>query len=264
MQKIMVNMWTRTGIAVLTSLATMHVHAQAVPTDPLKAVRAAIGGETRVAAVRALHLQGEVAFLNLANGQMGEFESLDVRILLPDRYLRTENNGRVVKTAGFSGVVLLNGVQALIPGMSVNASFGPDQIATERIRLARLLIGLLATSSTTLPLTARPGNASGLLALSGPDNLAWALDVDPTTSVPSRLRFEGNVYTPVPGGRVSGPPTPTRGEVTITFGERRNTDGLILPYRITTSAAGVISEDIRLHKIVVNPPLTTKDFVIAK
>ncbi len=264
MMTITTNVWTRLGIATAVCLSTVHGLAQTTSTDPLKAVRAAIGNKAGVAAVKALRLQGEVSFLNLANGQMGEPESLDIRILLPDRYLRTENNGRVLKTAGFNGDELLNGVHALIPGDSFGSSYGPDQIVTERVRLTRLLTGLLATSSPVLPLTARPGTGSTAVGLTGPNGLTWTLDLDPSTSLPSRLRFEGNVYTPSAGSRMSGPPTPTRGEITMTFGERRNTDGLNLPYRITTSAAGVTSEDIRLQRIVVNPPLTIKDFVIAK
>jgi hypothetical protein len=258
------NVWTRLGLATAVSLATVHGLAQTSSADPLKAVRAAIGGEARVAAVRALQLRGEVSFLNLANGQMGEPESLDIRILLPDKYLRTENNGRVITAAGFNGDQLLNGVRALVPGDSFGSSYGPDQVATERIRFTRLLTGLLATSSAVLPLTARPGTGAAAVGLTGPNGLAWTLDLDPTTRLPLRLRFEGNVYTPSAGGRMSGPPTPTRGEITMTFGERRNTDGLNLPYRITTSAAGVTSEDIRLQRIVVNPPLTARDFVVAK
>ncbi len=264
MVAITTNVWTRLGVATAVCLSAVHGLAQTISTDPLKAVRAAIGGEARIAAVRALRLQGEVSFLNLANGQMGEPESLDVRILLPNRYLRTENDGRVLKSAGFNGDELLNGVRALGPLDSFGSSYGPDQIVTERIRFTRLLTGLLATSSPVLPLTARPGTGSAAVGLTGPNGLTWTLDLDPSTSLPLRLRFEGNVYTPSTSGRMSGPPTPTRGEITMTFGERRTTDGLNLPYRITTSAAGVTSEDIRLQRIVVNPPLTIKDFVLVK
>ena len=43
-------------------------------------------------------------------------------------------------------------------------------------------------------------------------------------------------------------------------GERRVTDGLKLPYRITTTNRGKIVDDLLLERIEVNPKLTKADF----
>ena len=70
-----------------------HGSAQVSQPDPLKDARAAVGA---VATVRSLQLEGETSSLNLADGTLSDPDALLIKILLPDRYLRTVNNGRVM------------------------------------------------------------------------------------------------------------------------------------------------------------------------
>lgn len=49
-------------------------------------------------------------------------------------------------------------------------------------------------------------------------------------------------------------------DVAIAFAERRLTDGLKLPYRITTTSRGHVIDDLILDQIDVNPALTKADF----
>ena len=55
-------------------------------------------------------------------------------------------------------------------------------------------------------------------------------------------------------------PTLRLAEVTETFGDRRETSGLWLPYRITRSASGIVVEDMVVDTIIVNPRLGPTDF----
>ena len=48
--------------------------------------------------------------------------------------------------------------------------------------------------------------------------------------------------------------------MTIAFGERRLTDGLKVPYRITTTSHGKIIDDLLLERVDINPKLTKADF----
>jgi len=49
-------------------------------------------------------------------------------------------------------------------------------------------------------------------------------------------------------------------EVTMTFGERRVTEGLNLPYRVTTMTRGHIIDDLLIYDIAVNAGLSVSTF----
>ena len=83
------------------------------------------------------------------------------------------------------------------------------------------------------------------LDLSVRRGVAFRYSVDPTTFMPAKLTYNNT----------------TGDEVTIVFGERRLTDGLKLPYRITTTTRGRIIDDLLLERVDLNRNLTTADFV---
>lgn len=46
----------------------------------------------------------------------------------------------------------------------------------------------------------------------------------------------------------------------VTFSDRREVGGLLLPYHIVTEGRGAIREDLRLYEIKVNPEIGRADF----
>jgi hypothetical protein len=76
----------------------------------------------------------------------------------------------------------------------------------------------------------------------GDDNFRATFVVDGRTRAPIRLMFEDG------------------GEATMVFEDRRQVDGLLLPYRITTMMGGHVIDELAFDEIVVNPELGRGDF----
>ncbi len=247
---------------VAISIASSVLAAAQRPQSASEAVasaREALGG-THVDAVKALLLQGESRALNLANSQMSPPTLLEIRILMPDHYVRIERTESMERRSGFSGQTVLNAIKPLKPDVNVSGSWGPEQIKTERNTVARLLLGALVRSDMLQGL--RPVSASGhTIAFEAPDGFAATLELDAATRIPVRLTYRSFVRFPPPSGQpITGPPPGTDADVTVTFGERRAVAGVLLPHRITTTAKELALSELRFHKIVVNSGLTRDDF----
>lgn len=232
---------------------------QSAPVAAFASAQEALGG-THVTGVKSLLLQGESQSLNLANSQMSSPRLLEIRVLLPDHYLRIERTETTERRSGFSGETVLNAIKPLKPDVNVSGSWGPEQIKTERYTIARLLLGVLARSDMLQGL--RPASASGnTITFEAPDGFAAILELDAATRVPVRLRYRSFVRFPPPAGQpIMGPPPGTDADVTVVFGERRAVAGVLLPHRITTTAKEFTLSDLRFHKIIVNPSFTRADF----
>ena len=226
------------------------------PTALVATAREVIGGEARLSTVRSLVLTGHTQNLIGSTGKLSEPRPVDIRILLPDRYLRVQTESFYELRSGFAGDRLLNSARALKPGDQFGATYGPEQIGIERATFVRLMLGMLAQTTTVLPLTTHPaGNNS--VRFAGPDGFAAMLELD-AAGLPNRLRFQSRVHFPQPGSTM--PPPPVDAEVVWTFGERREVNGLKLPHRILRTSRDVTLEDLRFDTIRVNPPLSAKDF----
>jgi hypothetical protein len=57
------------------------------------------------------------------------------------------------------------------------------------------------------------------------------------------------------------PPPAQRLEVVWQFLDRRGVGGLRFPHRLVKTAGGFTLEETVIEKVIVNPPLTKKDFV---
>jgi hypothetical protein len=238
----------------------------------LIAARAAVGPPAALAALKSLVLEGTIQNLNHNTGVLGPEERLEIRILLPDNYLRIVRDSRVLRTYGFSGTTVLRSMRPIAPG-PFTARLAPDPVAlaADRATLARLMLGMVGDTATALALTIRtatlPDGARALEA-SGADGFTAWLDLAPGSPVPLQLRFDADVSFPVEGGternlghaRVASMPPRVNAEVALMFEDRRLVGGLRLPHRIRRVSRGVTFEDIRLERVIVNPPLTAKDF----
>jgi hypothetical protein len=246
-------------LAIVSSTVSAAQTRRATPEAALASAREALGG-AHVLGVKSLLLQGESQALNLANSQMSPPSLLEIRVLLPDHYLRIDMTETIERRSGFSGETVLNAIKPLKPDVNVSGSWGPEQIKTERYTISRLILGLLARTDVLQGL--RPSGASGdTITFEAPDGFAATLELHGSTRVPVRLRYRSFVRFPPPAGQpIVGPPPGADAEVTIAFSERRPVGGVLLPHRITTTAKDYTLSDLRFHKIVVNPKFTPEDF----
>jgi hypothetical protein len=238
-------------------LATTSVQTSQEAGALLKGARAAIGGESKLATVRSLAFQGHTRTLVGSTGKLSDPQVLDIRILLPDNYLRVENHDWYETRSGFAASELLNSAKAIAPGSTFGASYGPEQITIERVTFVRLMLGMLAQTTTIIPLTLRHASAA-TAELGGPDGFSAFLDFDAKTRLPARLRYTGPVHFPQPGSTM--PPAPQQAEIVWTFDDRRDVSGLKLPHRITRTSRDVTLEEMVFKTVRVNPPLSPNDF----
>lgn len=234
-------------------------------------LRAAAKGLERAAvAPRSLALFGQITTTPLVG--MPQSRSLEIRILLPDKYLRIVQDDTTIEYSGFASDVLLNHLEVLASNTHAAASYPPNQLATERARFARLLLGLFAAASPTFPLTAsspRPGTecgASACLKVAGPGGFSCTIEMAADSHLPLCIRYEATVRMPpatpvVPGTSGQGTlPPPERVTIAITFEKWQRENGALLPHRILTRARGIVLEDITISRALVNPRLTARDF----
>jgi hypothetical protein len=242
---------------------------QQAPAE-LTAARAAIGAPASLSGLKSLLLEGVIQNLNHNTGKLGPDERLEIRILLPDNYLRLVRGTRVIRTYGFTGTTVLRDMRPVQAGPFTSRSApAAGALDAERATLARLMLGMTGHTATDLPVTvAAPRGSAPTLAVTGPGGFTAWLDLAAGSHLPLQVRFADQVAFPVPGGteknlgyaRVASMPPRVDAEVALTFEDRRLVDGLNLPHRIRRVARDVTFEEIRLKKIVLNPPLSAKDF----
>jgi hypothetical protein len=260
----------------------------------LKRGREAVGGAAgveKVAGLQSLVLTGLSRIP--ANTGLAECQ-LEIRILLPDRYLRIDRAAFGEKRSGFAGRNSLSVIsekgRTTLPPENLT-----DQIVqSERERMVQLLLGAAAylsskdvlmsrsvagdigsvqpqgTADAGQRAAARRNQEAAGAPPAGSSSAASGGSSTYVSSVPSAFSFDLSVrpgaafrYSAEPGTFLPSRLTFTNvtgDEVTITFGERRDTDGLKLPYRITTTSRGKIIDDLLLYRIDVNPKLSKADF----
>ena len=220
--------------------------------------RNAIGGEAAVMNVTSLVMKGIV---RVSAGDDGPPErTIEMRVLLPDQYVRIETAPGWAKRSGFSGKTLLTEIQVNGQAERPPANMWAGLLRGERGRLARLLLGFGSMVTPEVWLTLKqPGGVTELgsafesgrttnvssakvLEASARDNFAARTFYD-ATGVPLRVEYEAN-----------------RRKVLTAFSDRKKVGTLMLPHTIVTTLDGMPLEEIRLTEIAINPALTAKDF----
>lgn len=258
--------------------------------DRLNASRRAVGAAGAFARLQSLRLTGS-SHISSDNGLVAC--DVEIRILLPDHYLRIDNAPFGEKRAGFMGRTVLNAIveqgRTTLPPDSLKEQI----LESERVRMFQLLLGAATYVSRQNEVTFKSvaGELSTFQAQAGADaanraadaQRAWEaagnsghpppplggtqtfgsnqpdpynVDVSLRDQMRFRLTFDRGTYLPA---RLAYP-VGNGDDVAITFGERRVTDGLTLPYRITTTSRGKVIDELILDLIEVNPRLTTADF----
>jgi hypothetical protein len=173
--------------------------------------------------LKTLVLRGSWQQLDAGSGRLMPAKPYEIRVIVPDHYLRLASTVFARLRSGFAGDRLIYEWKAQGPQVKMAMRVPDDQIKTERAQYTRLMQGMLPETQT--------------------------------------VRYQDLVSFPVAGGAASGSmPPPESVEVTLTFEDRRMVDGFSLPFRIRQTARDVTFQDIRFETILVNPPLTAAEF----
>jgi hypothetical protein len=242
--------------------------AQNRGSQALTRVQRAVTATTKVT---SFLLEGGIrASVDARTGQVKpEPAPFKMLVLLPDHYLRIEDETIGMRRKnGFAGNKPLRASTPLKSGVTssfsqISESYVPDQRAVA----ARLLLGILGIVDGPLTLNAQPEGAS-TFKVTGADGFESRLDVEPTTGIPMRVRYEGAVffYTPPAAGEFQAARRSEKAELTWSFSDRRNVGGVLLPHVITLTAKSLTNgqtytqQEIRLESAQINGALKEADF----
>ena len=213
-------------------------------------------GASRVPHLTALTMRGKS---RIAEDNRVTEADTEIRILLPDCYLRIDAAGRSIRRTGFCDKDLLTSIVEQGEESRPPQSMASTLLKSEQARLARLLLGAATYVSSRHALTFRskleqlgPNPGGGVdagrpvpfqLEVSGQNNFGADVVFDSATSTPSRIDAAIGKRT-----------------VSTVFSDRREVSGLKLPFRMTSTTDGKPVDDLLLDQVVVNSPLTQADF----
>ena len=201
------------------------------------------GREATVRELLSLRMAGTIRITTPGGAE--EHGNIEVRILLPDRYLRIDATGSATRYSGFDRDRLLNAIRTRDGVSSTPEFLRAAALQAERRRLAYLLLGGATYVSRDLsPFMYSAGYGADARVIEGVDaqkNFLLRLAFGDST-LPVRIEYPG-------GG--------------MTFADRRVADGLQMPFRITTTGGGGRPVDeIAFESIRVNGDMSDADFRI--
>jgi hypothetical protein len=212
---------------------------------------AIFGGPGGIARLRGLRLSGRSRFA----GTDGDLLSatVDIRVLLPDRYVRTDTGSFGRRQSGYSGNETLDRIESATGRVTPDTRSAAAILQADRSELARLMLGVAMYASEEVPMKLQTRDTP--IDMPG---LPEALGIDATgDSFAARIAFDGKSHLPVRLVFWSG----DRAVLTTAFSDRRSVGGVQMPYRmVTTAGADRIVDELRFDQVAVNPPLTKADF----
>jgi hypothetical protein len=258
---------------VFGTLVLVHAQDGAVFKDPaaeslVRLIRGAVGqGEGKVMGLRSLLLRGHSRVV------FGDGPPVDavteVRILLPDHCVRVDVAPASRLITGFAGDKLLTAVEDADGVTRPPANMQAGLLKVEQGRLARFLLGMTGYVSPAFFITFR--SIGGMQSMVNPAESA-------ATARVTQGRLEDNIVEGT--GRdnffvrltVDGAKLPTRLEYRATkssmsvmeFSDRRQVEGMRLPFHVTTSDGKRVIDDLLLSQIGVNVQFSETDFQLLK
>jgi hypothetical protein len=256
--------------AVVPLAGQSHVVSRDGTAESLfKTSRNAVGGEGAVSGLQSLILRGTAMVAESDGGP--EEREVEVRILLPDGFIRIDAATGYQRRAGVYRDTLLTSVRIDGELERPPAQLRDALMKAERARMGRIMLGMAATplrpgwltlrSARTAVTTTDPrttmstddptGAGTSLTAEkagqrvlegSAQDGFFVRLFFD-GGSLPSRIQYESG-----------------KAQVVTEFSDRRRVSGLMLPYRIVTTAGGKVIDDFQIREILVNAHLTAANF----
>ncbi|MEO8359445.1 MAG: hypothetical protein ABI672_05390 [Vicinamibacteria bacterium] len=251
-------------------------------TALLAKLRASLGGETKLAAVKGLTFEADMRrVLPGEGGQPGPEMSGDIKLDLggPTKYLFVDSFSPMAGMPPISIGSAIDGdtqwsgpVSAPMGNIQIRAEGGGDP-AHLRARLekdmTRLSVALLAGSGTpgvefTYGGTAEsPDGQAEVLDVKGPGDFKGKLFLDQKTSRPMMLVYQeiprrmalrrgpGGPGGPPPAA--DGPVAPEMKEAQMFLSDYKNEDGIALPHAITIKVQDGPTEEWTVQKIKINP-----------
>ncbi len=244
-------------------LAAQTAPAKSDPTAILAATRAALGGESRIAAIKTLIVNGRTRQVRGNNLVPIEFE---IQSELPDRYSRRDEipaQDTGPTTTGFNGDRL---VQIPKPPVALPDAAMASRVTGVKQDFARLMLGLFASSYSSYPLTftyiaqaEAPQGKADVLEAKGPSGFTARLFVNAQTHVPIMVSWEvkgpmNPAPAPAPGGTAGAV------EHRLYFADHREIDGLQLPFRIRRAIGPDTTEETTFDRVRINARVDPRRF----
>jgi hypothetical protein len=237
----------------------------------LAAAREALGGESKLTAVKSFVATGRTRQLRGNNLVPIEFE---INCELPDKYVRKDEfpaQDTDLSVAGFRGDELI----AYPPPAAGRGGPPPAQrLTTVKQEFARLMLGAFATSFPSMPLTFKyaaegeaPEGKADVIDVAGPANFSARLVVQRDTHLPVMVMWQ----PPAPPARAGGPPpgaaSPTAAplqENRLYFADYRAVSGIKWPFRIRRAVGADTIEETTFDRVNVNVKIDPKKFQAPK
>jgi hypothetical protein len=263
--------WLLTGAIVSVALlARTAAQDHVLFTDPaaenlFRHSRMAVGTGPAVAGLRSLVFTGRSRVL-VDNSRPLAPAVVQIKLLLPDHYLRIDTIGTAQRRAGFAGGTVLSSIRD-----GADITYPPDQLGkqilqTGRFQVIRFLLGAVTYVTPELVLTFHSipksvemidprvsprtttavdisGNLEAYTAIVTGEGFDARFIVDSATRTPSRVEF-----------------TADKREMVLKFDDRRRVDGLQLPFHVVTTNGGRVVDELTFDEILVNPELSKNDF----
>jgi hypothetical protein len=249
---------TAVGLCVIAALACVSLTAQepVLLRDPktkdlFASARIAIfGGPGGIARLRALRFKGRSRFAGTGSGLLSA--AVEIRVLLPDRYLRVDTGPFGRRQSGYAGTQTLDRIEDATGRVAPDTRAAAAVLQADRSELARLLLGVAMYASEEVPMKLQTRDTQ--IEMPG---LPEALGIDATgDTFAARIAFDGKSHLPVRLVFWSG----DRTVLTTAFADRRSAAGMQVPYSIvTTAGADRVVDQLLFDEVAVNPPLTKAD-----
>lgn len=220
----------RTHCSIATALVVLLTTGTPAQEDKgtqiMAQVRKALGGEQKLAAVKALSLratyQREMSMPGMAGGGRATIMmnggpapggatpqvsgDIEIDVELPGRYIKVDTSTgfmAMTRTEGFDGERPFAHAAAANPGMRIQMDRPTDDPARAKLalqrnqaELARLLLGVLGTTQSSFPVTythagtaESPDGKADMIDVKGPGDFAARLYVDVQSHLPLMLTY---------------------------------------------------------------------------
>ena len=218
----------------------------------MTAARVAVfGGPGGVALLRSMRFKGRTRF-PAEDGSLIP-GTVEIRVLLPDNYLRIDTAGFGRRLTGFSGNTTLSVIEGATGKTTQDPGDAKAILIGNRVELARLMLGVAAYTSPAMPVALFTRDTPR--EMPGPSD-PLGIDAASDNGFTARLMLDGKTRTPARVVFWS----PDKTVLTTTFTDRRSTGGMKAPYSIITTAGDRILDEMLFDEIAVNPKLGKADF----
>jgi hypothetical protein len=223
--------------------------------DLMTAARVAVfGGPGGVALLRSMRFKGQSRFPDQDGGMISA--TVEIRILLPDNYLRIDTAPFGRRLNGVSGNTAINLTERANGQTTPDPNDAKTLLFADRTQLARMMLGVAAYTSPALPVALSTRDTPQ--AMPGPSD---PRGIDATgdhgfEGIIARLVLDAKARTPGRDVFWDGDHT----VLTTTFANRKSVGGMKAPYSIVTTAGERIVDELLFDEVAVNPKMTKADF----